>query len=221
MMSEPSIVQYGTLDAGAEVALRTTQGKFKDSCSRDPTVSATQTHLARTLKPAKGSTMGPDNTAVEQKRSFGAANPVILDQLLISTQKTGSQLTCDRPIYNREKKSPLSPANVSLTIGKDGHAVVIDRRQKHSRETRVEGGINRSLSAHSKKKRSSHAGLIRKLRWLALSLEREPRHCSVSLLEGIDASIRELRNLRYYIWEAERKALTTAFHGQPPGVVLE
>jgi len=79
--------------------------------------------------------------------------------------------------------------------------------------------VNRSSGTHYRKKRSFHASLIRKLRRLALRLESEPRQCSVSLLKGVDGSIGELRKLRDYM-EAERKALTTAFYGKPPGVIL-
>lgn len=82
MMSEPSMIPYSTLVPGAEVILCRTQGKLNKSCSRDPTVSAAQTHLARTLKPARGSIMLPDNTVVEREQFFGAADSVILDQPL-------------------------------------------------------------------------------------------------------------------------------------------
>lgn len=224
MMSEPSIVQYSTLDAGAEVALRTTQGKFNNSCSRDPTVSATQTHLTRTLKPAKGSTMGPDNTAVKQQKSFGAANLVILDQLLASTEEPGSRVTFKfnltagkRTVHNTKKKPSLSPVDVSVTIDKDGHAMVIDRRKGRFQEKQVGVRKNHSSGTHYRKE-PTRVNFARELRRLASSVDEEPVHRLTPLLEEVGLAVGKLRD---YIREAERKALTTAFHGQPPGVVLE
>jgi hypothetical protein len=223
MMSGPSIVQYSTLDAGAEVALRTTQGKLNNSCSRDPTVLATKTHLARTLEPAIGSIMVPDNTAVERQQSFGAANPVILDQLLTSTKKPGSRVTFKsnliagkRTVHNTKKKPSRSPVDVSVTINKDGHAMVIDRRKGHFQWKQVGVRRNHSLGTHYRKE-PTRANFARKLRRLASSVDEEPVHRLMLLLEEVGLAVGELRD---YIREAERKALTTAFHGQPPGVVL-
>lgn len=208
------------MNAGAEVTLCTTQDKFNNSYSRNPTASTAQTHLARMSKFAKGPIMVPNTTAVQQQESFGAASPVILDQLPTSTKEPGNQLAQKRPVRNRRKEYSVPPADVSMTIDEDGHAMVIDRRQRHFKRMRVGERVNRSSGTHYKAKQFFHASLIRELRWLASSLEREPRQCSVSLLEGVDASIGELKKLRDYIREAERKALTTAFYGKPPGVVL-
>jgi hypothetical protein len=224
MMSEPSIVQYSTLDAGAEVALRTTQGKFNNSCSRDRTVSATKTHLARTSKPAKGSIMVQGNTAVERQQSFGAANPVTLDQLLTSTEESGSRVTfksnligVKRTVRNKKKKPSLSPVDVSVTINKDGHAMVIDRRKGHFQGKQVGVRRNHSLGTHYRKE-PTRVKLARELRRLASSVDEDPVHRLMPLLEEVILAAEELRKC---IRKAERKALTTAFHGQPPGVVLE
>lgn len=208
------------MDAGAEVTVCTTQEELNNSCSRNSTASTAQTHPALTSKFAKSSMMVPDTTAVEQQQFFGAASPVILDQLPTSAKEPGNPLAQKRPTHNRRKGSSVPPANVSVTIDQDGHAMVMDRRQGHFKRTRVGERVNRSSGTHYRKKRSFHASLIRKLRRLALRLESEPRQCSVSLLEGVDASIGELRKLRDYIRGAERKALTTAFYGKPPGAIL-
>jgi len=224
MMSEPSIVQYGTLDAGADVALRTTQGKFKVSSSPDPTVSATQTHLARTLKPAKGSTMDPDNTAVERQKSSGAANLVILDQTLVSTEEPGSRVTfkftltaAEQTVHNTKKKPSLSPVDVSVTIDKNGHAMVIDRRKGRFQGEQVGVRKNHSLGTHYRKE-PTRVNFARELRRLASSVDEEPVHRLMPLVEEVGLLVEKLRDC---IREAEGKALTTAFHGQPPGVVLE
>jgi hypothetical protein len=164
--------------------------------------------------------MLPDNTVVEREQFFGAADSVILDQLPTSTEEPEGQLTCERPTYHTRKKTPLSPADVRVTIDEDGHAMVKDRRRKRFQGLHAEERVDRSSGTHFKNKRLFRVSLIRKLRWLASSLEGEPKYCSVSLLEGVDASIGELRKLRDHIREAEGKALTTAFYGQPPGVVL-
>lgn len=120
-----------------------------------------------------------------------------------------------RSSQNARRPWKSLPAKVRIEISEAGTASVADGRG------RLVGSppekVKRPPSGIHYMKCSARDGLAKKLRQLALSLQKEPDHSLRALLGKIEVSVREVR---YCVHKAEQMALTSGFYGQPPRITI-
>jgi hypothetical protein len=116
------------------------------------------------------------------------------------------------------KRSPPPQHNrLSLTTQRNRYLAMMNHRRSSRQEKRVDPSKPRARRVRHEDCVTSSA-LIRKLGRLVAKLQKDPGHCSSSLLDRFEALTRQLRKR---IKTGEKKALTTAFSGRPPQVMMQ
>jgi adenosyl cobinamide kinase/adenosyl cobinamide phosphate guanylyltransferase len=162
-----------------------------------------------------------NKTADERPQFPSAAALVNFEELPTSSKESRNRVTSTsrtrtdkQPIYVAKRPSPLLLARVRMTVDQSGHARVVHHRQKRSQTKRTDEERHHSSDTRCREQ-DPNRSLIQNLRQLASSLERSLDHRQELLPENVYGLIEDVRQL---VKRAEKKALTTAFYGQPPRI---